>query len=108
MLKWQRISIRGTSNRSAQDGQALLIRRSGVDDEVKSRWKMIRRLLPLFAVMTFLLAGCGDPSLSTLVPRGPIAREQYDLMKLSFAIMAVVIVVVFAIYIYVIIRFRKR
>lgn len=58
--------------------------------------------------MALLLAGCGDPSLSTLLPQGPIAREQYDMMLLSFYLMMGVFVVVIAIYAYVLIRYRKR
>ncbi|MEC0246931.1 cytochrome c oxidase subunit II [Paenibacillus chitinolyticus] len=73
-----------------------------------SRWKKNWRLVPLFAVMTFLLAGCGDPTLSALRPRGPVASEQLFLMKISIAIMLLVVVVVFALYLFVIIRFRKR
>ncbi|AQT84608.1 cytochrome c oxidase subunit II [Paenibacillus larvae subsp. pulvifaciens] len=73
-----------------------------------SRWKMLKRLIPLFAVMTFLLSGCGDPTMSALKPKGPVAQEQYYLMLISISIMVLVIVVVFALYLYVIIRFRKR
>jgi cytochrome c oxidase subunit 2 len=69
-------------------------------------WKW--RLLPLIAVMTFLLTGCGSDTLSAMIPRGPVAQEQYDLIKLSFFIMTFVIVVVFVIYVYVMIRFRQR
>ncbi|WP_442602893.1 cytochrome c oxidase subunit II [Paenibacillus sp. KN14-4R] len=73
-----------------------------------SQWKKMWRLVPLFAVMSLLLAGCGDPSQSALLPRGPYAQGQFDLMMLSIIIMVSVVVVVFLIYFYVIIRFRKR
>ncbi|BFT75514.1 MULTISPECIES: cytochrome c oxidase subunit II [Paenibacillus] len=73
-----------------------------------SRLKKLWRLLPLLAVMTFLLTGCGDPTLSALQPKGPVASEQLFLMKLSLFIMVFVVIVVFAIYVYVLIRFRKR
>jgi cytochrome c oxidase subunit 2 len=66
------------------------------------------RLIPLFAVMTYLLTGCGDPTLSALEPKGPVAREQLFLMKLSLSIMIFVVIIVFAIYLYVLVRFRKR
>lgn len=64
--------------------------------------------MPLFAVLALLLTGCGDPTLSALDPKGPVANEQRNMMILSFAIMLVVLAAVFLIYIYVIIRFRQR
>ncbi|WP_135557490.1 cytochrome c oxidase subunit II [Paenibacillus cymbidii] len=74
---------------------------------MSSRWKLIGRLLPLLALLG-LMAGCGDPYLTTLNPKGPVAKEQLDLIKLSFGIMILVLVVVFFIYIYVLIKFRRR
>jgi cytochrome c oxidase subunit 2 len=73
-----------------------------------SRLKKLWRLVPLFAVMTLLLTGCGDPTLSALVPKGPVAREQLFLMKLSLFIMIFVVIVVFAIYLFVLVRYRQR
>jgi cytochrome c oxidase subunit 2 len=73
-----------------------------------NRYKFVKRILPLLAMLMLLLTGCGDPNLSALHPRGPVAREQLDLVILSLGIMVFVLVVVFAIYIYVLIRFRKR
>jgi len=73
-----------------------------------SRWKFVWRLMPLFAVLALLLTGCGDPTLSALDPKGPVANEQRNMMILSFGIMLVVLAAVFLIYIYVIIRFRQR
>lgn len=70
--------------------------------------KKLWRLLPLSAVMMFLLAGCGDPTLSALNPKGPVAREQLGLMKLSLFIMVFVVIVVFVIYVFVLIRYRAR
>lgn len=64
--------------------------------------------MPLFAVLALLLTGCGDPTLSALDPKGPVANEQRNMMILSFGIMLVVLAAVFLIYIYVIIRFRQR
>jgi len=69
---------------------------------------MVLRGVPLFAIMALLLAGCGSPNLSALVPRGPVADDQYFLMMLSIAIMSLVVVVVGVLYIIAIIRFRKR
>ncbi|WP_409343218.1 cytochrome c oxidase subunit II [Paenibacillus sp. MBLB4367] len=73
-----------------------------------SRWKFVWRLMPLFAVLALVLTGCGDPTLSTLDPKGPVADEQRNLMMISFGIMLFVLAAVFLIYIYVIIRFRQR
>jgi cytochrome c oxidase subunit 2 len=73
-----------------------------------NRFKFAKRLLPLLGMLVFLLTGCGDPNLSTLQPQGPVAREQLNLIILSAGIMIFVLIVVFAIYFYVLIRFRKR
>lgn len=60
------------------------------------------------AFLVLVLAACGREDLSTLNPQGPVAEEQFGLMKLAIIIMSLVIVVVFAISFYVIIRFRRR
>jgi cytochrome c oxidase subunit 2 len=73
-----------------------------------NRWQFAKRLLPLFTAMMLLLTACGREDLSALNPQGPIAQQQYDLMKLSFFIMAGVLIVVFAILFYVLIRYRRR
>ncbi|EFM11253.1 cytochrome c oxidase, subunit II [Paenibacillus curdlanolyticus YK9] len=72
------------------------------------RWNVGKRLLPLFAGMVLLLSACGRADLSTLNPQGPVAQEQFNLMKLAIAIMIIVVIVVFAISLYVIVRFRRR
>ncbi|MDQ0231307.1 cytochrome c oxidase subunit II [Metabacillus malikii] len=66
------------------------------------------RLLSLFTALTLVLAGCGEPFLSTLQPAGEVADMQYDLMVLSTLIMVVVIAVVTVIFIYVVVKFRRR
>lgn len=66
------------------------------------------RLLSLFAMLALVLAGCGEPFLSTLKPAGEVAQTQYDLMILSTLIMVLVIVVVVVIFLYVIFRFRRK
>lgn len=73
-----------------------------------NRWRVMKRLIPLLAGMALLLSACGRDDLSTLKPQGPVAEEQFNLMKLSISIMTLVVVVVFAICIYVLIRFRRR
>ncbi|WP_159887222.1 cytochrome c oxidase subunit II [Paenibacillus puerhi] len=72
------------------------------------RWQNLWRSIPLFGLMMLLLTGCGDDTISALKPRGPVARDQMFLMKLSFFIMLLVVVVVFVLYIYVLLRFRKK
>ena len=72
------------------------------------RWNVGKRLLPLFAGMMLLLSACGRADLSTLNPQGPVAEEQFGLMKLAISIMIVVVIIVFAISLYVIVRFRRR
>jgi cytochrome c oxidase subunit 2 len=72
------------------------------------RWQAVKRLLPMLAIFTLLLAGCGREDLSVLRPQGPVAQGQYDLIKLSISIMFVVLVIVFAISAFVLIKFRRR
>ncbi len=64
--------------------------------------------MPLLAGMVLLLSACGRADLSTLRPQGPVAEEQFGLMKLTILIMVLVVAIVFAIAFYVIIRFRRR
>lgn len=73
-----------------------------------SRYKWFWRLVPLFAAFMLLLSGCGDPTLSALDPKGPMAKEQLNVIKISLSVMIFVIAVVLCIYVYVLIRFRKR
>lgn len=74
---------------------------------MKRRWQHLLRLLPLAGLIA-LLSGCGVKGVSTLIPMGYVAREQYKLMIFSLLIMVVVMVVVGFIFFYVLIKFRKR
>lgn len=69
-----------------------------------AKWRMIS----MFAIITLLLSGCGEPFLSTLQPAGEVAKEQFDLMMLSVAIMVGVIIVVTLIFAIVVVKFRRR
>jgi len=69
-----------------------------------AKWRMISML----AIMTLILSGCGEPFLSTLRPAGEVAKEQFDLMMLSAAIMVGVIIVVTLIFVIVVVRFRRK
>ncbi|MGG4554895.1 cytochrome c oxidase subunit II [Paenibacillus sp. FSL W8-0186] len=72
------------------------------------RWKAGKRLVPLFVGLTFLLSACGREDLSALRPQGPVAQGQFDLMKLAITIMLSVLVIVFGIAAYVLIKFRRK
>jgi cytochrome c oxidase subunit 2 len=75
--------------------------------KLKKQWHHVWRLL-LLMVMVTALTGCGAEYLSALDPKGPVAQEQLDLMILSGYIMLVVFLIVGALYVFVLIRFRKR
>lgn len=68
------------------------------------RWYKAGRTALFLAVTALLLAGCGG----ALDPKGERAQDQFFLIVLSFAVMAVVMLVVFVLFGYVIIRYRKR
>jgi cytochrome c oxidase subunit 2 len=68
------------------------------------RWNIPGRFALLMAVMATLLTGCGG----VFDPQGPVAKDQYWLIQLSFIIMIVVLIIVFAVFFYVLVRFRKR
>ncbi len=69
--------------------------------------KQLGKLLPLTAII-LLLSGCGELNLTALDPQGPVAEMQLSLIKLSLYIMIIVIVVVFAIFAYVLWRYREK
>ncbi|MFP4977038.1 cytochrome c oxidase subunit II [Paenibacillus sp. CN-4] len=70
-------------------------------------WQAVKRLLPMAAVFLFL-AGCGREDLSALRPQGPAAESSFGLMKLSITIMIVVLLIVFSIAAFVMVRYRRR
>ena len=65
------------------------------------------RLFSLLAALTVFLAGCGQQGLSTLLPAGQVGKDQFKLLILSSSIMLFVIIVVMAIYLVAIVRFRR-
>ncbi|MBW4084237.1 cytochrome c oxidase subunit II [Paenibacillus sp. S150] len=71
-------------------------------------WQAGKRLLPMTAALGLILAGCGREDLSVLRPQGPAAESSFDLMKLAITIMIVVLLIVFSIAAYVLIRFRRK
>ncbi|MGM9986644.1 MAG: cytochrome c oxidase subunit II [Bacillaceae bacterium] len=66
------------------------------------------RLLSLFALVTLLLGGCGKEFQSTLIPKGEVAKDQYDLLLLTTAIMVGVVIIVTLIFIYIIFKFKAK
>lgn len=72
------------------------------------RWQSAWRLIPLFAVLTFVLTGCGLENLTALDPKGPVAEKQLSVIFISLIVMIGVFLTVTIIYVYVLIRFRKR
>lgn len=66
------------------------------------------RLYSIVLLAALILAGCGEPYLSTLQPAGEVAERQYDLLIFSSLIMLFVIAVVVLIYTIVLIRFRRN
>lgn len=74
-----------------------------------TRWKLTKKFIPLFAMFLLIFTGCSslqDPG--PLNPKGSVGKEQLWLINFSLAIMIVVMVVVFALFFYVVIRYRKR
>lgn len=65
------------------------------------------RLFSLLTALMLFLAGCGQEELSTLLPAGQVGRDQFNLLLLASGIMLLVILVVVAIYLIAIFRFRR-
>ena len=65
------------------------------------------RLFSLLAVMTVFLSACGEEYISTLTPAGPVGKEQMNILLLSVAIMAFVVIVVSVIYLLAFAKFRR-
>ncbi len=65
--------------------------------------------LPLIVTLAaLLLGGCGLGKQSTLSPAGPVAQAQLGMLYESLAIMSVIFIVVLAVFVYSLIRFRAR
>jgi cytochrome c oxidase subunit II len=71
-----------------------------------------RHMWPIFLVMVLAvlaLSGCdGHESLNVLDPSGSAGEKQLDLIRWSFFLMLGVFAIVITIYVYVLVRFRKR
>jgi cytochrome c oxidase subunit 2 len=75
------------------------------------RWQFFKRLAALLSVAVLMVtAGCSlrGEGPTPLNPKGTAGEELLWLIYLSLGIMIIVLVVVFALFFYVIIRFRRR
>ncbi|MGP4062415.1 cytochrome aa3 quinol oxidase subunit II [Halobacillus sp. H74] len=67
---------------------------------LRSKWL---GLIPLSLIL--FLSGCGE--MTVLNPKGPVAESQYELIKYSLWFMLGIIVVVFALFAYMVIKYRE-
>lgn len=65
------------------------------------------RLFALMAALILFLAGCGREEISTLIPAGGVAQDQFNLLILSSIVMLFVIIVVTIIYVLAVTKFRR-
>jgi cytochrome c oxidase subunit 2 len=65
------------------------------------------RLFALLTALLVFLSGCGREEISTLLPAGEVASDQFNMLILSSAVMAFVILVVTVIYVLAIVKFRR-
>lgn len=63
--------------------------------------------LSLVGACALVLTGCGAP-VAVLDPHGPVARSEYHLIVWSFWLMLIVVIPVFALFAYLLIRYRAR
>ena len=61
----------------------------------------------MLATLMVLLAGCESP-LKVLDPKGPVAKTQSDTIIFSMLMMAGVLVVVYILYVYMLVKYRAR
>lgn len=69
--------------------------------------KLSFKLFGVFALLLIFLSGCSN-QITVLNPQGPVARQEYFLIIWTFAIMALVVLVVFVIFAYVLIRYGRK
>ncbi|MFC4076344.1 cytochrome aa3 quinol oxidase subunit II [Salinithrix halophila] len=70
----------------------------------KGFWKW----LTTAGMMVLLLSGCGQIKSGVLNPQGPVAQKQYDLILWSSILMLIILVVVFALFVLILIKYRAR
>lgn len=78
-------------------------------DHAMKHQKKLALFFVMLALFALTLAGCsGEPNLSTLTPNGTASEISFDLIALSTYIMFGVMGVVFILFAFVMIRFRKK
>ncbi|NEY19439.1 cytochrome aa3 quinol oxidase subunit II [Bacillus ginsengihumi] len=70
----------------------------------KLPWKLTMLLL---LSSLFLLSGCSTSKIAVLNPQGPVAERQYHLIVYSTILMAIVFVVVLALFFYMVFKYRE-
>ena len=65
------------------------------------------RLFALLTALLVFLSGCGREEISTLIPAGKVAQDQFNLLILSTIVMTFVIIVVSVIFVLAIVKFRR-
>ena len=69
---------------------------------LRKRWRSVL----LFGFSALLLSGCGQ--IVVLNPQGPVAKEELHLITWSFGLMMVVVVAVFVLFAYMLIKYRAK
>jgi len=72
---------------------------------VKFAWKAGKGIL--FSAPLLLLTGCGQ-TIQVLHPQGPVARQEYHLILYSFGVMAIVVLIVFVLFAFMLVKYRAR
>ena len=69
---------------------------------IRKRWRSVL----IFALSTLMLSGCGK--IVVLNPQGPVATEELHLITWSFGLMMIVVVAVFALFAFMLIKYRAK
>lgn len=86
-----------------------LIDRKESKATMKSTGRRVGTLLSIIGLSMLALVGCDDPKyMPVLSPQGPVARSEYHLIIWSFVLMLVVVLAVFVIYFYMLVKYRAR
>lgn len=72
-----------------------------------NRFRKVGKVLLPALIPLFILTGCGQ-QIQVLHPAGPVARQEYNLILWSFGLMFLVVLVVFILFAYVMVKFRAR
>ncbi|WP_206916234.1 cytochrome c oxidase subunit II [Alicyclobacillus suci] len=76
---------------------------------MKPSGRRLRSLLLVVGLSMFALTGCNSAKyMPVLSPQGPVARSEYYLIIWSFVLMLVVVLGVFVIYFYMLVKYRAR